>query len=67
MYTVCPTVNLDELSDIICRDLCDTSKTFPKTVLFVHKYRDCSDLYFHLECKLGGAITFPHPNLSQPR
>ena len=38
-------------------------------VLFVQKYKDCSDLYAILEHKLGGAITFPpdYPNLSQYR
>ena len=69
MYTVCPAANLDELSELLCRDLCDTNKIFPKMVLFVQKYRDCSDLYAILEHKLGSAITFPpdYPNLSQYR
>ncbi len=64
MYAIHPAVTLDELSDILCRNLCSTS--FLKTVLFVQKYRDCSG---QLEYKLGGDITSPrnYPNLSQYR
>ncbi len=67
MYAIHPAVTLDELSDILCRNLCSTS--FLKTVLFVQKYRDCSDLYSQLEHKLGGDITSlrNYPNLSQYR
>lgn len=67
VYSIHPAVTLDELSDILCRDLCSTN--FPKTVVFVRKYRDCSDLYSQVAHKLGGEITSPsnYPNLSQFR
>ena len=69
VYTVCPAANLDKLSELFCRDLCDTNQNLPKMVLFVQKYRDCSDLYALIEHKLGGAIIFPpgYPNWSQCR
>ena len=43
---------------------------FPKTIVFVRKYKDCSDLYDNmLEHKLGIEITNPngYPNVSQFR
>jgi len=30
---------------------------FPKTLVFIRTYKDCSDLYLALQHKLGDAIT----------
>ena len=45
------------------------SKEFPKTVLFVRRYQDCSDIYAYLRYKLGGSITDPpgYPHIAEYR
>lgn len=69
MYSIMPIATLEELSTSLCNKLCDGNKPFPKTVVFVRKYRDCSDLYAILQYKLGSAITDPpgYPNVSEYR
>ena len=44
-YSVLPAVDLEELSNSLHTELSDTKKVFPKTVVFVHKYSDYSDLF----------------------
>ena len=68
-YSVCPSADLEELSDLLCRQMCDANQIFPKTVLFVRRCKDCSDLYALLTYKLGRAATVPpgYPNVSQFR
>lgn len=68
-YTIKPTVSLEELCDLLHSQFTDSTKPFPKTVLFVRTYRDCSDLYALLQHKLGSAITDPpgYPNVSEYR
>ena len=67
-YYVHPPTSVDELSGMLnseLREMCE----FPKTIVFVRKYKDCSDLYDMLEHKLGIEITNPcgYPNVSQFR
>ena len=55
-YYVHPPTSVDELSGMLnseLREMCE----FPKTIVFVRKYKDCSDLYDMLEHKLGIEIT----------
>ena len=42
---------------------------FPKAVIFVRQYRDCSDLYLMIRHKLGSVFTEPpgYPDVSQFR
>ena len=68
-YSVHPSANIKELCELLHVELSDTGKKFLKTVVFVRKYSDCSDLYTLLEHKLGSAITNPpgYPNVSKYR
>lgn len=68
-YSVVPKMELDKLSDALCEELRQKGVNFPKTVIFIRKYRDCSDLYLTLIHKLGDAATDPpgYPNFSQFR
>ena len=63
-----PPTSVDELSGMLnfeLREMCE----FPKTIVFVRKYKDCSDLYDMLKHKLGIEIINPYgyPNVSQFR
>lgn len=68
-YSVYPAVHIEELSELLFMELTDDSKPFVKTVVFVRKYSDCSDLYSILAHKLGSALTNPPgcPNISRYR
>ncbi len=65
-YSVHPPANLQEFSESLYKKLCGD---FQKTVVFVQKYTDCSNLYAVLQHKLGSEITAPpgYPNISQYR
>lgn len=67
-YTVNDKFNVDQLSDLLYHEMISTH-TFPKTVVFVRKYTDCSELYSILEHKLGSEVTSPpgYPNISEYR
>ena len=66
VYAIHPKIDLE--STLLCTKFM-LSDELPKTVLFVRKYRDCSDLYLHLQQKLGEHFTNPsgYPNVSQYR
>ena len=68
-YSVKPATTLATLTGELSSQLCDLSKEFPKTVLFVRRYQDCSDIYAYLRYKLGGSITDPpgYPNVAEYR
>ena len=68
-YSVKPATTLATLTGELSSQLCDLSKEFPKTVLFVRRYQDCSDIYAYLRYKLGGSITDPpgYPNIAEYR
>lgn len=67
-YFVHDKANLEEFTDILCTDFVKNEKV-PKTVVFVRKYRDCSDAYIMIQHKLGDAFTSPtgYPNVSKYR
>ena len=68
-YTLEPKIDLERLSEDLCYGLCRKRTAYPKTVVFVRRYRDCSDLYIALTRKLGEDMTDPpgYPNLSEYR
>ena len=63
VYSLHPIATLQDLGESLYKYV--TGKdVFPKTVLFVRKYKDCSDLYSTLLHKLGLNFTRPpgYPN-----
>ena len=59
LYQVHPKANLNELTDDLCREFVEKHTEFPKTVIFIRQYSDCSDLYLMLRHKLGSAFSEP--------
>lgn len=59
VYKVHPKASLDELSTSLCREFIEKHTDFPKTVIFVRQYQDCSDIYLMLRHKLGSRFTEP--------
>ena len=68
VYSLHPMATLQDLGDSLYQDFAGKD-VFPKTVLFVHKYKDCSDIYSTLLHKLGHNFTHPpgYPNRSEFR
>ncbi len=60
---------LDKLSDDIATEVRQKGSRFPKTVVFIRKYRHCWDLYALLLHKLGTDFTDPpgYPNIAKYR
>ena len=69
IYFLKPKHNLDELVSVLSSEFTNPAVQIPKTVLFIRRYGDCSDLYISLEAKLGNKFTDPpgYPNLAQFR
>ena len=68
VYSLHPIATLQDLGESLYKDF--TGKdVFPKTILFVRKYKDCADLYSTLLHKLGHNFTHPpgYPNTSEFR
>lgn len=59
LYQVHPKANLNELTDDLCHEFVEKHTEFPKTVIFIRQYSDCSDLYLMLRHKLGSAFSEP--------
>ncbi len=57
---------MDEFTTSLCREFASKRTSFPKTVIYVRAYSDCSSVYMLLKCKMGIAFTEPpgYPNLS---
>jgi bloom syndrome protein len=68
-YSIKPAATLEMFSNSLSSELRSSDKPFPKTVVFIRKYRDCSDLYALLRYKLGSSMTDPpgYPNVSKYR
>ena len=56
MYKVHPKV---EFSDSLCAELAEKRTGFPKTIVYIRKFRDCETIYGHLKKTLGASITEP--------
>ena len=68
-YCMRPEINLEELGECLHEEMMDKEHVFPKTLLFVRKYKDCSDVYAMLKQRLGSGLTNPpgYPDLSKYR
>ena len=53
IYRVHPKATLNELTDDLCSEFRTKRTEFPKTVIFVRQYRDCSDIYLMIRHELG--------------
>ncbi len=54
-----PKINIQEFADSLCSELLEKRTLFPKTVVYVRKFRDCEAIYDHLKKSLGLFITEP--------
>ena len=59
MYKVHPKVSVQEFSDSLCAELAEKRTGFPKTIVYIQKFRDCETIYVHLKKTLGASITEP--------
>lgn len=68
VYYVHLRADLEQFTDILHKEFMELQE-FPKTVVFIRKYKDCSDLYLMLRAKLGDHFTLPpkYPDISQYR
>ena len=66
-YRVCPKTELQPFVNSIVEEF--LMEDFPKTVVFVRTYNDCSNIYLLLQQKLGDMFTNPrgYPNLADYR
>ena len=64
-----PSKSLKEFSAIIVQELKAKRTGYPKTVIFVRSYQDCTNLFLTVACALRKDITFPagYPNLLKYR
>ena len=60
MYKVIhPKVSVQEFSDLLCTELAEKRTGFPKTIVYIRKFRDYETIYGHLKKTLGASITEP--------
>ena len=66
MYEVRPKIDLDQLTTSLCDEINMKRIAFPKTVIYVRSYSDCSNIYLLLKKKLGPNFTEPpgYPNMT---
>lgn len=69
IYKVKPSMSLNQLSSSVVEELTEKRSDFPKTIIFIRTYRDCSNLYSVIRFKMGINFTEPpnYPNLSEFR
>lgn len=58
-YEVHPKIDAESLTQLIACELKEKRTSFPKTIVYVRTYNDCSTLYLMLKSKLGGDFTEP--------
>ena len=59
-YEVHSKIDVEEsLGDKIADEIRGKRKSYPKTVIYVRSYADCSSLYMVIKCSLGSYITDP--------
>ena len=68
-YYVVPDVNMDTFTSSISDELITQQSNFPKTVVFVRSYKDCSCIYSMIKRKSGINFTAPpaFPDVSEFR
>ena len=65
-YKVHSKIDVDDFTTSLCREFASKRTSFPKTVIYVRAYNDCSSVYMLLKHKMGDGFTEPpgYPNLS---
>lgn len=63
MYSATPLKTVDEFTSDLCDDILSLSGIL-KTIIFCHRYQDCSNVYLSLQLQLGKHFTDPvgYPN-----
>ena len=65
-YSVQPKIDVHTLGEMLYQELKAKRTSFPKTILYVRTYTDCSNVYMALKRKMGSVMTEPPgcPNVS---
>ena len=65
-YSVQPKIDVHTLGEMLYQELKAKRTSFPKTILYVRTYTDCSNVYMVLKRKMGSEMTEPPgcPNVS---
>ena len=65
-YQVHSKIDVDDFTTSLCKEFASKRTSFPKTVIYVRLYSDCTSVYMLLKHKMGIAFTEPpgYPNLS---
>lgn len=65
-YSVRPKIDVHTLGEMLYQELKTKRTSFPKTILYVRTYTDCSNMYMVLKRKMGSEMTEPPgcPNVS---
>ena len=58
-YEVHSKIDVESLGEKIADEIREKRKSYPKTVIYVRSYADCSSLYMVIKCSLGSYITDP--------
>lgn len=66
VYEIHPKIDVDHLTTFLGNELLVKRLLFPKTVIYVRSYSDCSGIYMRLKRIMGSAFTEPvgSPNLT---
>ena len=56
-YTILAKVDIDVLTTSLCEELAEKQGAFPKTLIYVRTYSDCSGIYMLMKAKLGSRFT----------
>lgn len=65
-YQVCPKIDLDTFTTLLCSELNTKRLVFPKTIVYIRTYTKCIEMYTAIKSKLGIGFTEPpgYPNIS---
>lgn len=56
-YEVHPKIDTDRFTSLICTELAAKRTNYPKTIIYVRAYTDCSTIYMLLKHKMGAAFS----------
>lgn len=59
MYHVESKIGGKDLASLLSSEIKEMGRSYPKTILFVRQYSDCSDLYQLIKSKMGDSFTEP--------
>ncbi len=68
-YEVHPKIDVESFGEKIAEEIREKQRLYPKTVIYVRTYTDCSSLYMVIKCSLRSYITDPPgcPNVKSHR